>query len=103
MYLGFTSLIIMRIFIWKESICPISVKLGKQFIIGVLNNFPKFAVLDSSHVTWKRLITVKIFTKKWGTKSYIISILFVAYSMSPSKGFIIPPFNDVCILRVRVN
>ena len=41
----------MHIFIWRENICPISVKLGKQFIIGVLINFPKFAVSDSSHMT----------------------------------------------------
>ena len=32
---------------------------------------------------------------KWGTESNIPSILFVAYSMTHSKGFIIPPFNDV--------
>ena len=93
----------MHIFIWRGSICSFSVKLGKQFIIGVLINFPKFAVSDSCHVIWKRLITVKIFTQKWGAKSYIISILFVAYSMSPFKGFVIPPFNDIHILRVTVN
>ena len=50
-YKVLTSLIVMHIFIWRESICPISVKLGKQFIIGVLINFPNFAVSDSSHVT----------------------------------------------------
>ena len=88
----------------RESICPISVKLGKDFI-GILIRFPKFSVSDFSHVTLKRLIKVEIFTQKWGTESYTISILFDAYTMTPFKGFIvfiIPPFNDVHILRITI-
>ena len=32
-----------------------------------------------------------------------MSILFVVYSMTASKAFIIPPFNDVHMLTVTVN
>ena len=37
------------------------------------------------------------------TERYFISVLFVAYSMTPSKGFIVPSFNDVHMLTVTVN
>ena len=78
-------------------------KLGMQFVIGILSNLQKFPASNFGHVTWKQVITVLIFTQKWGTECYIISILFVAYSMTPYKGFIIPPCNDVHMLTVTVN
>ena len=78
-------------------------KLGTQFVIGILSNLEKFPASNVGHVTWKQVITVLIFTQKWGTESYIISILFVAYWMTPYKGFIIQPCNDVHMLTVTVN
>ena len=78
-------------------------KLGIQLVIGIVSNLKKFSASNVGHVTWKQVITVLIFTQKWGTESYIISILFVAYSMTPYKGFIIPPCNDVNRLTVTVN
>ena len=78
-------------------------KLGIQFVIGILSNLQKFPASNVGHVTRKQVLTVVIFTQKWGTESYIISILFVTYSMTPYKGFIIPPCNDVHMLTVTVN
>ena len=78
-------------------------KLGIQFVIGILSNLQKFPASSFGHVTSKQVITVLIFTQIWGTESYIISILFVAFSMTPYKGFITPPCNDVHMLTVTVN
>ena len=78
-------------------------KLGIQFVIGILSNLQKFSASNVGHVTLKQVITVLIFTQKWGTENYIISILFVAYSMTPYKSFIIPPCNDVHMLTVTAN
>ena len=78
-------------------------KFGIQFVIGILSNLQKFPTSKFGHVTWKQVFTVLIFTQKWCTESYIMSIFFVAYSMTPYKGFIIPPCNDAHMLTVTVN
>ena len=96
---GLTSLIIMHIFIWRESICPGSMKLGRQLVICMVIFFPKCSVSHSCYVTRNRLIRVIFFTQKWGTFSDIKSILFLDYSMTPSKVFVMPSFNYVHMLR----
>ena len=78
-------------------------KLGRQLVIGIAITFPNCTVPHSCHVTRNRLITVIFFTQKWGILSFIISILFVDYSMIPSKGFVMPPFNHVHMLRAMNN
>ena len=71
--------------------------LTQKICIGIVITFPKCSVPHSCLVTRNRLLT--FFTQKWGTFSYIIFILFIDYSMTPSKGFVMPPFNHVHMLR----
>ena len=55
------------------------------------------------HVTWKWLVTVEIFTWKWGTESFLIFIFLLPCSMTLSIGFITPPFNRVYVLIKTVS
>lgn len=52
-------------------------------------------------MTWKPLKTGIIFAQKWGTEIYIKSI--VTFSITAKKSFLLPSFNNVCVLTVTVN
>ena len=53
-------------FYLKESICPMSMKFSRKFVIGVAINSLKYFAAHFGHVTLKQLITFISFTQKWG-------------------------------------
>ena len=74
-------------------------KLGRQLVIGIVVTFPKFPYPILSRDP-KSTYKGYIFYSKMGTLSCIISIV---YSMTPSEGFVMPPFNYVHMLRTMNN
>ena len=54
-------------FYLKGIICPMSMKLSRKFLIGVVIYLPKYFASHFGHVTLKQLITFTFFTQKWGT------------------------------------
>ena len=79
----------------------IFVKLGKQVPFHVYIHFMSFSSL--SHVTHFCLVTVKTCHWKWGVLSQTVFALFYRFTMAPSKGFRMPPFNHVHVLSETVN
>ena len=49
------------------------------------------------------LVTVKTCHWKWGVLSQFVFALFYRFTMAPSKGFRVPPFNHVHVLSETVN
>ena len=81
----------------------IFVKLGKQIPFHVYVPMMSFPILSLSHVTHFCLATVKTCHWKWGILSQTVLALFYRFTMAPSKGFRMPPFNHVHVLSEIVN
>ena len=93
------------IFISRRNILSIFVKLGKQVPFHVYIHFMGFSIL--SHVTHFCLATVKIesklVTENGEYLCQTVFVLFYRFTMAPSKGFRMPPFNHVHVLSEIVN
>ena len=55
---GLTQLINMHIFVLRGSVYPIVMKTGKQFYIGMIAHLTGYLILNSGHMTRKRLKTI---------------------------------------------
>ena len=87
--------------IGETFLSSIFVKLGKQVPFHVYIRLMSFSSL--SHVTHFCLVTVKTCHWKWGVLSQTVFALFYRFTMDPSKGLRMPPFNNVYVLSETVN
>ena len=61
----------------------------------VYSHLMSFSIVNLSHVAHLCLATVKACHWKWGILSETVFTLFYRFSMAPSKGFRMLPFNHV--------
>ena len=70
-------------------------------------SFPRLHSFDELFKSQSRdsfcLVTVKTCHWKWGVLSQFVFALFYRFTMAPSKGFRMPPFNHVHVLSETVN
>ena len=93
----------MHIFVLRGSVYPIVMKLGKQFYIRMLANLTGILILNSGHVTLKRLKTIQIFNPKQGTERHLLQLFFVLCCFTYVECYFMPPFNHVHMLTATVN
>ena len=79
----------------------IFVKLDKQVPFHAYIHLMSFSSL--SHATHFCLVTLKTCHWKWGILSQTVFALFYRFTMTPSKGFRMPPFNHVHVLSETVS
>ena len=77
--------------------------LASRFSFHVNIRLISFSIVTLSHVIHICLVTVKMFHWKWGILSQTVFALFCRFSMAPSNGFRILPFNHVHVLSETVN
>ena len=70
-------------------------------------SFPRLHSFDELFKSQSRdsfcLVTVKTCHWKWGVLSQFVFALFYRFTMAPSKGFRMPPFNHVHVLSETVS